>query len=629
MKRLPFYIIILFISGNIFSQSDQTPPSTPKNFKWFAYENHYELTWDKNIEIDLAGYEILKYDGEKFKQYKVVSKSQNYFMEFLNENDTTLVFKLRAYDTSLNRSDSSNAVIVNLMQMDDAQYLDMVQRSTFRYFWDYAHPISGLIRERSNGDDNLVTIGGSGFGVMALLVGIDRDFISREQGKERLLKILDFLENKAQRYHGVFPHWLNGTSGITIPFSTYDNGGDLVETSFLIQGLLTARQYFDGNDSTEENIRNSITRLWEAVEWTFYQKAWFSDYLFWHWSPNYDWRINMKIHGWNETMICYILGIASPTHPIPSKLFYRGFANEASGSSMANGNSYYGHKLFVGPDYGGPMFFSHYSFLGFDPRNKRDKYANYFVQNRNQTLINRAYCIDNPKNHKGYSENSWGLTASDNPDGYKAHEPNYNDDGTISPTAALSSMPYTPEESISALKFFYKEFGSKIYSYYGFRDAFNLNRNWFAQSHLAIDQGPIIVMIENYRSQLLWNNFMKNGEIVAALDSIGFIPDNPTNIEYEEDYNNYFRLIGNYPNPFNPSTTIEFETSNYSEITIKIYDSLGREIRNLFNGAIERGNHKVLWDGTDDAGTKVSSGIYYFSINAHKSRVNGKLLLLK
>jgi len=497
----------------------------------------------------------------------------------------------------------------------------MTQRATFRYFWDYAHPVSGLARERL-GSGETVTTGGSGFGIMALLVGVERGFTSRELAKKRMLKILNFLTNKAQRFRGAFPHWLNGTTGQVIPFSQYDDGGDLVETSFLIQGLLAARQYFNGTDSMEIQIRNLITNIWETVEWNWYRRSPYSNYLYWHWSPNYGWQMNFKLIGYNETMITYLLAIASPTHSVPANLYYNGWA---SSSGYFINQTYYGYKLWVGEPYGGPLFFAHYSFLGFDPRNKRDNYCNYFINNRHHTLINRAYCIANPLNHFGYNENTWGITASDSPWGYLAHQPFIHDNGTIAPTAAISSMPYTPNESISALKNFYRSFYSGLWGEYGFKDAFNLGANWFANSYLAIDQGPIIVMIENYRSQLLWNKFMANPEIQPMLDAIGFIPDTTTTVEDINYSPDGFQLYQNYPNPFNPGTTISWQSPVGSRQIIKLYNSLGEEIDTIVDGYFEAGKHSTLYI----INSSLPSGVYFYQLKSGDFIQNRKMILMK
>ncbi len=399
--------------------------------------------------------------------------------------------------------------------ISDNALLDSVQRRTFKYFWDYGHPVSGLARERSNATPETVTSGGSGFGIMAIPAAINRNFITRAQGLARMQTIVAFLKNTAQKFHGAFPHWLNGTNGTVIPFSTKDNGADLVETSFLITGLLTARQYFNGADAAETTLRNDINTIWNGVEWSWFRKA-NENVLYWHWSPNFGWDINQKIQGWNECLITYILAASSTTFAVPLAVYKEGFARNGA---MVNNNSYYGLQLPLGAANGGPLFFSHYSFLGVNPNGLSDTYANYQTQVTNHTKINYEYCRANPKAFFGYSSQCWGLTASDVPKGYNANEPN-NDIGVISPTAALSSFPYTPAESMSALKFFYYKLGDKLWKEYGFVDAFSLKDLWYANSFLAIDQGPIIVMIENYRSQLLWNLFTSCPEVKNGMKNV-------------------------------------------------------------------------------------------------------------
>ena len=398
--------------------------------------------------------------------------------------------------------------------ISDEELLTLVQEQTFKFYWDYAHPSCGMSRERY-GSGDIVTIGGSGFGIMALIVGVERGFITRSELLQRMDKILNFLET-CDRFHGAWPHWINGSTGKVIPFGSNDNGADLVETAFLVQGLLAFREYMNPGDPTEQELMTRITTLWEEVEWDWFARG--GNTLYWHWSPNKGWIMNMQIRGVNETLICYVLGIASPTHPIPASSYKSGYMQNGN---VLNGRSFFGYKLEIGYDYGGPLFFAHYSFLGLDPRNLQDQYVNYWDQHRNHTLINRAYCIANPRNYIGYGENSWGLTASDNQTGYNAHSPT-NDLGVITPTAALSSFPYTPEESMAALKYFYYILGDKLWGPYGFYDAFNPTVGWWAKSYISIDQGPIIVMIENHRSQLIWNLFMQNTEIQDALTSMGF-----------------------------------------------------------------------------------------------------------
>lgn len=400
--------------------------------------------------------------------------------------------------------------------IDDEELLTLVQRQTFRYFWDFGHPVSGMARERSSSGD-IVTTGGTGFGVMAMIVGVERQFIDREAAVNRLLKITRFLKNEATRYHGAFAHWVNGSTGETQPFSEKDNGADLVETSFLFQGLLTVKEYFTGESPEEAELRTLITELWEAVEWSWFRRG-NEEVLYWHWSPDYDWEMNHKIKGWNECLITYLLAASSPTFSIDKAVYENGWADNGN---MRNNGIYYDFQLPLGPSYGGPLFLSHYSFLGLNPKNLQDQYADYWQQNVRHAKINHAYCSKNPSGFLGYSETCWGLTASDGNSGYSAHSPT-NDKGVIAPTAALSSMPYTPEESMAALHFFYYKLGDKLWKQQGFIDAFNLTEKWYASDFLAIDQGPIIVMIENYRTGLIWNLFMSIPEIKTGLTKLGF-----------------------------------------------------------------------------------------------------------
>jgi hypothetical protein len=405
-------------------------------------------------------------------------------------------------------------------KLDDDALLDLVQRQTFRYFWDFAHPVSGLARERSNVMPNYgheaVATGGSGFGVMAILVAVERGWIARQDACDRLLRMVRFLL-RADSYHGVLPHFLNGETGRTIPFTRKDDGGDLVETSFLIKGLLCARQYFDRVEPDESELRARVDRLWEEVEWDWHTRGG-EQVLYWHWSPNNGWAMNHQIRGWNECLITYVLAASAPRYRIDPEVYHRGFAQSRT---FTNGREFYGIRLPLGPDYGGPLFFAHYSFLGLDPRGLRDRYADYWEQNVAHSLINYEHCVRNPKGYKGYGAACWGLTASDDHQGYAAHAPD-NDLGVISPTAALSSFPYTPEESMRALRHFYEVLGDRIWSEYGFVDAFSKTHDWYATSHLAIDQGPIVVMIENHRTGLLWNLFMSCPEIHDGLRKLGF-----------------------------------------------------------------------------------------------------------
>ena len=402
--------------------------------------------------------------------------------------------------------------------LTDEALLDKVQQYTIRYFTEFAHPVCGLAVERSNEDhysNDVVTTGGTGFGIMAVIAGVERGFVERGYALEHLTRIVNFLDT-CDRYHGAWSHWYYGSTGRTRPFSQKDNGGDIVETAFLLQGLLTAREYFYRPDPAETRLREDITRLWHEVDWQWYTRG--ENQLYWHWSPDYAWEMNHPVRGFDECLMAYLLAASSPTHPIEPEVYHYGWKDSPN---FLNGNTYYGIELPLGFPYGGPLFFSHYSFLGLDPRGLQDAYTSYWTQNLHHTLINYRHCVENPNGYRGYSEYCWGLTASDNHMGYSAHSPT-NDLGVITPTAALSAFPYTPEESMRALRYFYEELGDRIWGPYGFYDAFSIHHDWYADNYLAIDQGPIVVMIENYRTGLIWELFMKNPEIHDGLQKLGF-----------------------------------------------------------------------------------------------------------
>lgn len=448
----------------------------------------------------------------------------NFYSDFIGANDRTYSYRVARLFPNGKQSAPSITVTASSRAMTDAELLTSVQEATFRYFWDYAYPGSGLIRERSNYGVACAT-GGTGFGLFALMVGAERGFAPRNEVAHRVITMLAFLEEKADRYHGAFPHWIHGTTGKTLPFSPDDNGADIVETALLMQGVLAVRQYFNQAGGVETEIRQRATHLWEAVEWDWFLKSPGSKTLYWHWSPEFGWQKNAWVAGWNEAMIAYLLAIASPTHPIPADCYYKGWART---KNYVHGQQYYGFTQAVGRyPMGGPLFLTQYSFIGFDPRNKRDRFCDYFENNRNTTLIHRAYAIENSGKHQGYSESLWGLTASMGPDKYHNSAPGQNDNGTIAPTAAISAMPYTPAESLACLKHLYFTHGKRLWGEFGFKDAFNLNRDWYSDQYLAIDQGPIIAMIENARTGLCWRLFMANPEIAPMLKAIGWESTKP------------------------------------------------------------------------------------------------------
>jgi hypothetical protein len=518
-------------------QKSSTSLPAPLKLRATGYDRHIELQWDAVNSPQLGRYVIYRsLDGKEFQPIGIQLPGTERYEDFLGKAGVTAQYKVAGSDRHYRLSPLSSAASASTREFSDEELLTMLQEACFHYYWEGADPNSGMARENIPGDERVVATGASGFGITALIVGVDRDFITREQGVDRLTKVVGFLEH-AQRYHGAWSHYMDGSTGKTMPvFGMFDNGGDLVETSFLVQGLLAARQYFHGANEKEQSLYRRISRLWESVEWDWYRENPQSDYLYWHWSPQWTWQIHHPLIGFNEVMITYLLAMASPTHAVPADMYYSGWAGQGQralsyragwsgstdGDHYGNGHTYYGIKLDVGVGTGGPLFFTHYSFLGFDPHKLQDRYtSSYFENNRNIALINHAYSVANPKHFEGYGPDAWGLTASDGPWGYVAHAPdNANDLGTLTPTGALASFPYTPEASMAAFKHYYRDLGAQMWDIYGPRDAFNPGQHWVSPIYMGLNQAPITVMIENYRTGLVWKNFMSNAEIGVMLEKL-------------------------------------------------------------------------------------------------------------
>ena len=411
--------------------------------------------------------------------------------------------------------------------LQDRELLDRLQRDTFRYMWEHTFAESGLAYEDSrNKASGQATIGGTGFGVSAIVAATERGWVSRESAVDRILKICLFLRDKTDRtnLHGAFPHWLNGRTGKTISFSEKDDGADLVETAFLMQGLLIARAYFTDDSARERELRDIITQLWHDVDWHWFTNSENSG-LYWHWSPGHGFGMGMKITGFNEAMAAYVLALASPTHPISREAAKFWYSTDEYQPKTGNG-----YTIEAANAYAGCMFLSHYSFIGLDPRRMSDSFVKrgYMVRNTTHALMNRAYCLESAPVEHQFSEGFWGLTACDIKDGYR-YQSAYNEVGTVAPTAALASMPYVPEYAMRVLWNIHDNYKKKFWGKFGPYDAFSLKDKWFASSYLAIDQLAIPCMIENYRSGLLWSLFMNIPEVKEGLGRMGVKPLAPSN----------------------------------------------------------------------------------------------------
>lgn len=518
---------------------DGVAPAAPGAVAVTGYERHFDVSWQPSSSADVFAYRIYRSDdGVTFTAVGTQRNAWTRYMDWAGAPGKCASYKVAALDLAGNESPSSEASPVAATRpMTDDELLEMVQLACFRYYREAGHARAGMAPEIMPGDANLMALGGNGFGVMALIVAAEREWVTREQALDRLQKIVRFLD-AAPRFHGAWAHFLHGDTAQVVPFfGRFDNGADLVETAFMLQGLLAARQYFGRDTAAERELRATITRFWREVEWDWFRQKPDSDFLWWHWSPDHGFHLNHPLIGWNESLIIYLLAIASPTHAVPPSLYHSGWAGQSElavryrrgwsrttqGDRFVNGNRYYGIPLEVGEGTGAELFFAHFSFMGFDPRGRRDAYTNYFRNNRALALINRAYCMENPRGFVGYGPDCWGRSAGVNNGGGRPLP--RDDNGTINVMAALSSMPYTPDESMAALKHFYRDLGDRIWGTFGFHDGFNETWHWFDEDYMALDQAPIVVMIENHRTGLVWKHFMANPEIAPALEKIGFKPD--------------------------------------------------------------------------------------------------------
>jgi hypothetical protein len=594
-------------------RSDLTPPLTPNGVQATAGERHVDLGWDLPTPADVESYRIERFTGGVWTPLVWASAEEGGKALWAGASGVSFTLRAVTEDWSFRESAPTATFTVTTASLGDPAFLDMIERSTFRYFWQSAHPVSGLTRERSSSGDICAT-GGTGFGIMAIPVGIERGFITRAEGTARLLQVLTFLATTTERHWGAFPHWIHGVTGQHVGFlGPGDDTVDLVETSYLAEGLLTVRQYFDGGGEDETQIRSLATQLWEAIEWDAFVPAG-ETVLRWHRSPTTG-LSDANVSGWNECMITYLLAVASPTHPVATSFYHAGWARNGG---MLLGQSYYGYLLYVGYAYGGPMFFAHYSFVGFDPRFKRDAYANYYTHNRNHALVQVAYGAANPLGRTGYSALAWGLTASDDPYGYSAHAAYSNDNGTLTPSAALSSMPYVPEQSLAAARHFYQTYGATLWGYEGFRDAFHPGLGWTASDYIAIDQGPIVLMIENSRSALLWDHFMANPEIAPMLTALGFVPDADPPSEVPPvsvTLPRVLRLAAS-PNPSVGAMSFVLDLAAAGAAKVEVFDLTGRRVASTLYGQLAAGRHALAWDGRGADGAPVAPGVYLARVRA-------------
>ncbi len=603
------YREILIDEIAVFKSIEEVPAVA--DFSATGYDSHAELAWTHPMPG--LTYRIFASFDEGLSFDLRTETTDCYFLDFVPENMRNSSIKYRVISTIQGKESAPKESITQLADFTDDELLNMIQDYSFRYFWEGAHQATGMALERSNGNGRTVASGATGMGLMAMIVAHEREFKPQGDIKNRILNILHFLEI-CDRYHGAWSHWYNAETFSTTPFSEGDDGGDLVETSFVAQALIALKNYFSGTDEKSIQIREKSDELWKSIDWGWYRQ-YGQNVLYWHWSPNTNFDKNMKVRGWNEALITYIMAAASPTYGIPKQVYTEGWAKNGT---ILNPRQFYNFDINLADNWGGPLFWLHYTHLGINPHGLSDEYADYWQEHVNTAKIHYQYAVENPLNQTNYSEKCWGLTASDDPYGYTAHKPMINDNGTISPTAALATMPYTPEESLKALKYFYRERGSKLFGPYGPYDAFNDNLDWVKKAYIGIDQGPIVVMIENYRTGLLWENVMKDADVKAGLDKLGFQYQTTTSA-------NYFKNTGEiniYPNPATKTvhiSTTGFNGTNLLEINLFTFGGQQLTIKNnIFAGS----------DFSFDC-SGLQNGIYLVQVKNADEKIYKKLIIHK
>ncbi len=517
-KLIPI-ILAVFMCISVCAQNKAVKP---QYINAEGYPAHVHLKWDGRNSFE---YNLYRYDAARDVFALCGMTSDNEYMDFsIGKSDTGREFIYRLCPVGIS-PESEEArdfeVKVSVPPASDENLLDMVQKYTTLYFKELAHPVTGMARERSNDvNGDVIVTGGTGFGIMALIAGADRDYLSETEVMEIIGKMVTFLE-KSERFHGAWAHRYDAESGKVFSFNQYDDGGDLVETSFLVAGLLTARQWLN------ENGRNTALaarcdRLWNSVEWSWYTNRG-SISLYRHWSKNYGWKMDQRIKGFDEALITYILAASSKKYPVSRGLYENSYKFS---EYYENYDLYYDLPIFLGMPYGGPLLVAHHSFLGLNPGLKDEK-VDYFERNRNHALIHYKYAVDNPKGHRGLGRNLWGFTSSDDPvAGHSDHIPMTDaENGTVAPSAGVSSIVYTPEESVELIRHLYYDLGEELFGRYGFYDSYNPSMcegQRVVRSYLAVNQGPQAVMIENYRSGLIWDYFMSCPEIKSGLKKLRF-----------------------------------------------------------------------------------------------------------
>ena len=522
MKRTLILQILLLSAAFQIGLAIQAPTGLVS----LAGDQSVVLHWDANTDATLAGYRVYRSTTGAGGPFSLQNSSLLTTAGFcdLNSkvvNGQTNFYYATAVDTSSQESLASATLgaLPHPFASND-EFLDYVQETSFDYFWYCANPSNGLVPDRS-ATGSACSIAAVGFGLTAIGIGVDHGWITRTQGVARMLTTLNtFLQGPQGPgttgtigYQGWFYHFLDMNSAVRA-----NSELSSIDTVLLLAGILYAKQYFNRTSADEASIRTMADAIFNRVNWTFMSQG--TNAVAMGWQPTSGFTGYGNWIGYNEAMILYCLGLGTATNPLPASAWNRWTSGYTWGT-------YYGQTYVSFP----PLFGYEYSHCWMDFRHIADSYMNshnstYFENSRRAALAQVAYCSTAP--HVGYSSTVWGLTACDGPPptGYAARglPPVGLDDGTIAPTAAGGAMPFTPEYSLPTLLAFYNRFRIHIWTSYGFRDSFNLGQSWYDTDELGIDQGPIVIMIENYRTQKVWQLFMQNAEVQRGLQRAGFVP---------------------------------------------------------------------------------------------------------
>jgi hypothetical protein len=498
--------------------------------------------------------------------------------------------------------------------------LDTLQHTAFDFFWNEANPANGLIKDRST-STSPCSIASVGFGLSAICIGIDHGWVSREEGRQRILTTLQTLWNGPQGtaasgmigYQGLFYHFLDMNTATR----TWNCELSTIDTALLFAGIMDARQYFDTVDPLDADLRDLADAITQRADWEWARASGVGIRMGWQPGSGFD-GFGTWV-GYNEATILYIIALGSPTHPVLSSTWY-------TWTSGYLWNTHYGYTYVQFP----PLFGHQYSHCWIDFRYIQDAYmrfrdSTYFENSRLATYAARAYCIDNPLGWTGYSDLVWGLTACDGPSGYAARgaPPGQNDDGTVAPTAAAGSIAFAPEIVIPTLHHYYDTYHDQLWSTYGFKDAFNLTQNWWDTDYIGIDEGPIILMIENYRTGGIWQRMMDHPDIQRGLEVAGFETITGVAAEPAQPVTT-ISLSSSSPNPFTGSTLIVYRLARAGQASLDVYDVRGRRVGRLVDGVQSAGLHEATLDGAN-----LPSGVYFYRLAANGQQVWRRCTLIR